>query len=107
MLSKQNRLDKHQYNQVFKEGKTLHSPFFMMKYIENPENKRFSVVVPKKVLKKAYQRNTLRRFIYNAIRFELENISAGDYIFVLKKINNEYTKEDVVKSIFEYIQKTK
>ena len=105
MLSKKNRLNKQQYNKVFKLGKTVNTPLFMMKYIKNPKNKRFSVVVPKKVIKEAYKRNALRRFIYNLIREHFDSIDDGEYILILKKTYNSESQEKLKDIVLEYLKK--
>lgn len=76
-----------------------------MKYIKNLDNKRFSVVVPRKVLKKAFQRNNLRRFVYNILRENINTFNTGDYIFIIKKAFNSSSKEELKKEILETVSK--
>lgn len=68
MLSKQNRLSKSQFDEVFKKGRVLHSPIFVMKVLFNTEDSRFSAVIPNKIEKTATGRNYSRRKIYNILR---------------------------------------
>lgn len=55
---------------VYKNGDTLRSHIVTIKYINNPrrKNSRFSVVVSKKIHKKAVGRNRIRRRLYEIIR---------------------------------------
>ena len=60
MLPKQKRLDKKQFNEVFKKGKQYHSNFLfakVMKLDKSQLESKFSVSVPVKVEKKAVKRN--------------------------------------------------
>ena len=105
MLPKKNRLNIKEYKEVFSAGKTVHTPLLMIKVEKNTENKRFSVVVPKKVLKKAYQRNALRRYVYNVIREKIDIINNVSVIFILKKEFNNSNEEGLKKEIEEQLKK--
>jgi ribonuclease P protein component len=107
MLSKKNRLDKHEYKTVFNTGKTLHTPLLMIKSLKKAENKRFSVVIPKKVLKKAYQRNALRRYVYNILKEELASIDDIEVIFIVKKEFNNSNKEVLKEEVLSVLGKLK
>lgn len=74
MLSQKYRF--HGYNSlrfVYKNGRTVHSRLFKVKFVDNPKRKnpRFAVVVSKKVHKSAVGRNRIRRRFYEAIRLQL------------------------------------
>ena len=68
MLAKKNRLDKKLFDQVFENGRTYHSNSLYLKLMELPNEKKFSVVVPKKVVKGAVRRIFLKRKIYNILK---------------------------------------
>lgn len=69
MLKKQNRLNKHFFTDVIKEGVSYRSQNISLKIVKTPDTKpRFSVYVPKKELKSAVKRNLLRRRAQSALR---------------------------------------
>lgn len=71
MIPFKNRFHGHNsLTYTYKNGQTIRSKLFSIKFCTNPR-KRFSrvaVVVSKKVAKKAVQRNFLRRRLYSLIR---------------------------------------
>lgn len=84
MLAKKNRLSRETFNTYFKSGKRHHSPIATL--ITAP-NSGFhgSVVVSKKVSKKAPVRNTLRRRSYATLYTHLKQKNkTGVYILLLK-----------------------
>jgi len=69
VISKKHRVNKGLFDEIFKQGKVIHSPIFLFKFIKNLENKGFfSFVVPKTVAKSAVKRNALRRKGYNTLK---------------------------------------
>lgn len=58
---------------LYKNGDTVRSRLFTIKYISNPrrKNSRFAVVISKKVHKSAVGRNRVRRRVYEIVRREL------------------------------------
>ena len=104
MLSKKNRLDKHDYKTVFNKGKTSHTPLLMVKSLLS-EVPRFSVVVPKKVLKKAYQRNDLRRYVYNILKEQIDSAKNTSTIFILKRGFEESKKAELHAEVLEVLHK--
>jgi ribonuclease P protein component len=66
MLKKKERLTRKEFDRSFSVGKRLHSPYLQLIYEESalPHG---SVVVGKKVAKKAVDRNRLRRRIYGVL----------------------------------------
>ncbi|OIP77873.1 MAG: hypothetical protein AUK16_01060 [Parcubacteria group bacterium CG2_30_44_11] len=66
MLKKQHRLTTAGFNEVFKVGRRLHTPYFQLIYIPSGDF-HTAVVVGKKVSKTAVGRNRLRRQVYGAV----------------------------------------
>ena len=67
MLAKTNRLSRALFADYFSRGKRLHSEHFTVVY--SPADVcKVSVVVSKKVAKKAHDRNRLKRQVYGYIR---------------------------------------
>ena len=105
MLPKKNRITRAVYNDLFKKGKNLFSPLFSVKYTEDKSEKRFSVVIPKKVLSLAHDRNSLRRLTYDIIHDLLSDFKTGHYIFIFKKNTGESKKEDLITEVKSIIKK--
>ena len=70
---------------VYRNGQTIHSRIFKIKYVANTRRKdsRFAVVVSKKVHKSAVGRNRIRRRFYEAIRTEIPHIKPGMDIVII------------------------
>lgn len=66
MLSRDNRLNRTLFSEYFARGKRLHSEHFTVVYASAIDFK-VSVVVSKKVAKKAHDRNRLKRQIYGFV----------------------------------------
>ena len=62
-------------NYVYREGKTLRSKHFTVKFAPNQRRKtyRVAVVVSKKTSKSAPVRNRIRRRLYELVRVEMSN----------------------------------
>ena len=70
MIPFNNRFHGHSsLNFVYRNGKAIHSRWFIIKTIVNPKrtNPRAAVIVSKKVLKSAVKRNRVRRQIYEYV----------------------------------------
>lgn len=70
MLPKNKRVTTELFQKILKEGKSLHTPALSFRYLREttPDSSRFSVFVPKKVLKLATKRNYLKRKVNSALR---------------------------------------
>ena len=70
---------------TYKKGKTIRRPGLSLVFADNSRgHTRFAVVVSKKVLKSAIDRNRVRRRLYELIRLNLGNFKQPrDYIFVV------------------------
>ena len=66
MLKKKERLSRKEFDRSFAHGKRIHSPFVQLIY-EKSEAFHGSVVVGKKIAKRAVDRNKLRRRIYGVL----------------------------------------
>lgn len=98
MISKEKRVNSVLFQNIMKNGRVIHSPFFIFRYIEQ-ETPQYSFVVPKNISKKAIFRNSKRRIGYNI----LKNISilSGAGIFFYKKdgvlSETSILKDDIIK----------
>lgn len=100
MLPKKNRLNREEFNNVWKNGKRVHSPVFTFIFVNNLEKKgNFSCVISKKVQKTAVKRNLLRRSIYGSIdTLNGRNIGISG-IFILKPEVKDLNKQDLLKNV--------
>ncbi len=87
MLPKKRRIQRSDFGQILKTGKSVSSSFLSFKYTRaDLFQTSFSVVVSKAVSKKAVERNKLKRRIY-AVITKLKNRVAPGYraAFFIKK----------------------
>jgi ribonuclease P protein component len=87
MLPKRHRLDRELFDSVNQNGRSFHSPFFSARIDRiTAEERRFSFVISKKVVKTSVERHLLRRRGYAAVREVFPGIRPGfAVIFFLKK----------------------
>jgi len=85
MLPSKYRLRSSQeISRVFNDGLTIKSFNLLAKYLpRNFSQPRFALSVSKKEVKKATQRNRLKRLLREAIKKHLEQFPPGDYLFVV------------------------
>lgn len=107
MLSKKFRLPGHLVFQVINKGNAFHSPLFVLKHLDLAKialakdeklsgKAYFSVLVSKKISKKAITRNLVKRRMSEAIKKVLDkNKLSGFYVFMVKK--------DILKADFPQI----
>jgi len=110
MLAKSARLSVAQFDQYFKTGKRFH--FTHCTIIYSPLHKLHgSVVVGKKVSKKAVTRNKIRRRVYAQLRTVCDAQSAtGVFIIIIKpayiSLSRQAALLDINQHIAEVIKKT-
>lgn len=77
---------------VYQKGKTIRKPLGSLVFVKNERGfTRFAVVVSKKVLKTAVDRNRVRRRVYETIRQNFTKLpQSHDYIFIIhdKKVKD-------------------
>lgn len=111
MLPKKNKVSRSIFNEVFKKGVFKNAPFFNIKvinYKETPNNiGLFSIVIPKKVVKKATKRNLIKRRFYNTIyqnKDLLQNTKDKIYLFFLKEDVSDVSFEDFSEKILTFLK---
>ena len=74
MLPKANRLKKNkEFERVFKNGRSFREDFLILRVIlNNLKNSRFGFVISSKVSKKAVIRNKIKRWLRQAVLFQLK-----------------------------------
>lgn len=88
MLAKKYRLkNKKEFEKVYKNSKKIKNEFFLLKFqVNNLNNSRVGIVVPKKMKVTTVKRNKIKRLISEAIRSLWPQIKNGyDMIFICQK----------------------
>lgn len=87
MLPQKHRISRRFFNEVFSRGQFFGGDNLSGKFVklEVDEPPRFAVVVSKKGLKLAVDRNRLRRQVYSAIAPLLPRIKPGSAIIIFAK----------------------
>ena len=68
-LARKHSLNKKDINLLFRQGKTVKSSFFFIRFLKNNQNHlRVAVILSAKLFKKATMRNRLKRKILEIIR---------------------------------------
>jgi len=103
MLSKKRRVTKKDIEKIVRGGRKIDSSSFLLRYIPSPSF-QLSPVVSKKISKKAFSRNRMRRMVYNIISEhpEIVNLPIQGLLFVkgtvLQKSREDLSLE--IKHIF-------
>lgn len=107
MLPKQKRLSQAEFSRFFASAKRLHTSFGQILYVPY-EVKKASVVVSKKVYKKAVDRNHLRRQLYHLIRDWFTDTDAtGVYILITKPQITTLTLTEIKEELYRTLKKTR
>jgi len=85
MFSRTKRLTTDAFDSVFKTGRSIHFPFFNIRFVKGGKNKRFAVAISKKIIKSSVGRHLLKRQIMNILKKEENCLPFGDFIFFVKK----------------------
>lgn len=100
MFKKGHRLHTSDFKEVFNFGKTIKTPFALIKIKSNNlTHPRFAVVVSKKNSKKAVERNYLKRKFMSALYVKRDMFSNSDHIFIL----NSGAKDIQYKDLLTYL----
>jgi len=103
MLPKRNRNTRSEFNVVFKDGKKTFSPSFQ--FITLPqEQQKFSVVVSKKLIKGAFQRNKQKRRVFNILKNNQQGLPVGATLIIIKKDISQIDKKELEKQILETLK---
>lgn len=90
MLKKNSRIHKERFEEIISRGKTFHATYVYIRTLPSLDGvKKFSTVVPKKVAKKAHDRNLIKRRINHVLRLCNKSFSTKDYlVFAKNEIKN-------------------
>jgi len=102
MLPKKKRITKALFQTIMKNGKVIHSPLFLFRYIKH-STPAYAFVVPKTVAKGAVARNSLRRKGYGGLRaFPLKPIAG---VFFYKKHSGVASHSQLAENITQILSK--
>lgn len=103
MLKKQQRLSRAAFDAAFKSGRRYHSPTLTLIHVPG-EAFHSSVVVGKKVAKRAVARNLLRRRIYGALyRLMQARQLTGTYILIAKPAITKVSRKELAPAVAEVV----
>lgn len=108
VLKKINRLGgRKEFEEVKAKGRvSQYGSFGVVKAREDDEEKKFGVVVSKRISKKAVERNKIRRVIMEAVRKRLGEIRGGSrWIFLVKRNILGKRTEEIERETGEVISK--
>lgn len=103
-MSKKYRLNKENFDFVFKNGEKISSPFFFITYKKSVGTEGFAFVVPKKMVGKATERNSIRRKYYSALeqsyffKKKQKNIAA---VFISRKNPSDTSLKELIGELNE------
>ncbi len=95
MFKKAQRLNSSLFSKFYKQGKRINNPYTTTIFTPNDQF-LCAVVVGKKVYKKAYDRNRLKRRIYEVVRRLKTGETTGVYIVIAKPNIKNLTKRELL-----------
>jgi ribonuclease P protein component len=108
MLKRANRLAKSKDIQTaFARGRTFFNPFFTIRFLPIPAEKRFTVVVSTKVYKRAVTRNRLKRLVREYLRKNLSSFKSGSYVISAKPKISQLPENEIVKQFLDAAGRTR
>lgn len=98
MLAKRFRLPIQNF--VGKRGRSVKTPYFLLKIFSNfgakADSSRFGVVISGKVSKKAVERNRIKRVILDFFRHNREKFALADYLLIIHPSVNNLDKKHLL-----------
>lgn len=103
MLPRLNRLSRQKdFAAIFGQPAVRSDGYWILKYAENQKDfSRFAVVIGARVIKRATERNRLRRQVAEILRCHLDRVAKGrDIALILKRKPQGGTFADLERTIF-------
>ena len=95
-------LTKNDYARVFKRATKLITPYFIILYRENNLNKaRLGLVLSKKFIRKAHDRNRIKRVVREI--FRVKNVLPAVDLIILAKPGFDQIENNVITDLFNQI----
>lgn len=109
MLEQKNRIKKKkEIEETFKKGQSFKQDFLILKTLKNDlAFSRFCFVVPKKVSKKAVDRNKIKRKIRQAVRLITNFESNTDNLIIVLSEAKEKTFQEIEQALRKLFKKAK
>lgn len=110
MLSQKHRLSqKKDFQKIYQQKQTYHSPFFIAKFINNKlDYSRLAVVVSTKTMSKATDRNKSKRRIKSICQKNWSQLKKNiDLIIIGKKKLTTPTHKQLEQELMNFFQKQK
>ncbi len=87
MLPKKEKISPKTFNELFKNSKIVSRGYFFVVRCKKTESFRASVVISKKIAKKATERNKIKRWTYSLLSNKNNKNKGflGDYIIIFQK----------------------
>ena len=104
MLKKSQRLKRNEFETLLKKGKRIHNKYFTLVYIGGAETK-CGVIVSKKTVKKATERNLVRRRVYSILNKNMDLIKNKHVYIGTKKGILDVKYKDLKKFLIEELNK--
>lgn len=108
MFNKTKRVGRKEFELILKKGRVEHGDFLYIRYLLKERGRKFSIVVPKKMVKSAVGRHFLRRKIISILKSVEEKFPEGYFIIFTKKdILNKESSEilgDINKILSNLVQ---
>ena len=97
-LPLKNRVKKKKdFNDLFKNGRTLKGRFLLIKYSrESSHIPKIGFIIQSKVVRKATQRNLIKRILAETVRRNLSKIRRNTIILVLRLPEAEFLKTSLL-----------
>lgn len=84
------------FDEVLRGGNQVHSGNVYFSVLDNDlDHSRFAIVVPKKVLRKAFDRHKLKRQVNHIMKDIEANLPSKDYIVFVKKGIVDISPKDI------------
>lgn len=108
MIPNKNKLSSVEVKSVFNSpDKVFHSNLFKILFISNSDFKKFAVVVPNYITKKAVERNAIRRKFFTVLSETYKDTKTGFYVIIIQKSFLEAEKKEVLLKFKEILIKNK
>ena len=106
MIGKNQRISKNRIAWLLKKGRKLNDDNFSVKFeLNKGQLNRYSVVVSKKTLKLATDRNLLRRQIYSALRDPVISNNSIDFVIFVKSTALKLDFQELQEKLIKLIEK--
>jgi ribonuclease P protein component len=96
MLPRLLRINTSLFKEIVEKGGFSNGKFFLFRYIKDTGIPRLAVSVPKKVLKKAVDRNKIRRKVFSSIRKLISRVQDGYKIIIFTKSGVDKLSQDAI-----------